>query len=91
MVFLIIIIMLISSGAFLPRPGRVIALIFALTAFLLAAFTYRRDGAWTFIHNDVGMMLLGVIGGSLAIGALARETVTFVSHRLTFVSHRLKS
>ena len=82
MVFLTLVIVLTGSGAFLPRLGRLCAAIFGLIVFLIAVSLYRRDGAWTFIHNDVLVMLLAGIGGCVAIGALLREAVVFLHHKL---------
>ena len=79
-VFLTVIMVLIGVGAFLPRLGRLGAVVFSLSIFLVAASIYQRDGGWAFIHNDIGVILLACIGGCLAIGALLREAVNFVNH-----------
>lgn len=79
-VFLTVMTVLIGTGAFLPRLGRLGIVIFSLSVFLVAASIYRREGGWAFIHNDIGVILLACSSGCLAIGALLREAAVFVKH-----------
>lgn len=80
-VLLVVIIALVVSGVLLPKRARLVAMVAGVTTFAIAAAIHRRDGAWTFIHNDVLVLLIASVGSCVATGALLREAVVFVNRQ----------